>query len=88
MIFLTPAVEDGLSLESGWQPLSSGLLDSSQYSEGTQQCCSLDGLGSSPNFQHFQPPFQALRESSKCASYNWYHSHPDVPQLSKPSVKV
>ena len=34
-----------------WQQVSSGLQDSSQYSGRSQQCCNLDGLDSSSNFQ-------------------------------------
>ena len=43
---------DGLSLESGWQQISSGLQESFQYSGCFLQCCNLDGWSS--NFQLFQ----------------------------------
>ena len=46
----TPALADGLSLESEWLQVSSGLQDSSQYSDRPQQCYSLYGLGSSFDF--------------------------------------
>ena len=36
----------GFSLESEWQQVSSSLQDSSQYSDRSQQCCSLDGFHS------------------------------------------
>ena len=49
--FFTPALIDGLSLESGWQQVSLSLKDFSQYSGQPQQCSNLDGLFSSPNFQ-------------------------------------
>ena len=45
---------DGLSLEFEWQQVSSSLQDSSQCSGHSQQCCSLDGLHSSSNFQVLQ----------------------------------
>ena len=48
--FYTPVLADGLSQESEWQQVSSGLQDSSQYSSQSQQCNSLDGLGLSSNF--------------------------------------
>ena len=47
------ALADGFSLESEWQPVSSSLHDSSKYSGRSQQCCRLDGLHSSANFQVF-----------------------------------
>ena len=45
--FFTPALADGLSMEFEWQQISSSLQDSSQYFGRPQQCCGLDGLGSS-----------------------------------------
>ena len=47
-----------VSLECEWQQVSSGVQDSSQYSG--RMICSLDGLGSSFEFQLFQPFYQAL----------------------------
>ena len=44
----------GLSLESEWQQVSSGLQDSSQYSGWSQQCFSLDDLDSLSDFQFLQ----------------------------------
>ena len=45
----TPALADGLSLESQWQQRSSSLQDSRHYSGRCQQCCRLDGFCSSSN---------------------------------------
>ena len=45
------------SLKSYWQQISTALQDSSQYSDRSQQCCSLDGLDSSSDFQLFQSSF-------------------------------
>ena len=46
----TSALADGFSLESERQQVSS-LQDSSKYFGRSQQCCRLDGLHSSANFQ-------------------------------------
>ena len=45
---------DGFSLEFEWQQVSSSLQDSSQYSGRPQQCCRLDSLYPSANFQVLQ----------------------------------
>ena len=42
---------DGFSLESEGQQVSSGLQDLSQDSGRSQQCCHLDSLYPSANFQ-------------------------------------
>ena len=55
--FFTSALADGLSLESEWQQVSSGLKDSPQYFGRSQQYRSLDGLCSSSDSQFFQPSF-------------------------------
>ena len=55
----TLAFADGLSPECEWQLISSGLQDSSQYFGRYQHWC-LNGLGSSSDFQLFQPPFQTF----------------------------
>ena len=52
--FFTSALADGLSLEFEWQQVSSSLQDFSQYSGLSQQCCSLDGLQPSSDFQVLQ----------------------------------
>ena len=52
--FFTSALADGLSLESEWQQVSSSLQDSSRDSGRSQQCCVLDSLYPSANFQDFQ----------------------------------
>ena len=80
-MFFTPALTGGLSLESKWQQTYSGLLDSSQYSGRSQQCCSLNGLHSSFNVQLLQSPFQTFGDRSKSTNYNRYHRHFHVPQL-------
>ena len=70
MLVFTPVLAVELSPESEPLQVSSGLLDSSQYSGWCQQCCSLYGLGSSSNFQLFQSPFQSFRDFLKCTNYN------------------
>ena len=52
--FFTPGLADGFSLEFEWQQVSSSLQDSSQSSGRPQQCCSLDTLHPSANFQVLQ----------------------------------
>ena len=47
--FFTPA--DSFPLDSERQQVSSNLQDSSQYCSRSQQCCCLDGLHFSSNFQ-------------------------------------
>ena len=53
-MFFTSVLADGFSLEFEWQQVSSSLQDSSQYSGRSQQCCRLDGLLSSANFEVLQ----------------------------------
>ena len=55
--FFTPALVDGLSIESEWQQVSKNLQDSSQFSGRSQQCCNLDDLDSFSEFQFLQSPF-------------------------------
>ena len=71
--FFTLSSVDGFTLKSEWHQVPSGLQDSSKYSARLQQCYSLDGLGSSSDFQLFQPPYKAFRNRSKCTIYNNYH---------------
>ena len=52
--FFTSVLPDGFSLQFEWQQVSSSLLDSSQDSGRPQQCCRLDSLYPSANFQVFQ----------------------------------
>ena len=40
---------------------------------------SVGSLGSSFNFQLFQPSCQAFGDNSKGTYYNWYHRHLHVP---------
>ena len=51
--------------------VTASLQDSSQYSGWSQQCCSLDGLYSSFDFQFLQSFFQAFRDYYKCTNYNF-----------------
>ena len=52
--FFTSVLADGFSLEFEWQQVSSSLQDSSQYPGHPQQCCRLDSLYPSANFQVLQ----------------------------------
>ena len=52
--FFTSVLAVGLSLEFEWQQVSSSLQDSSQDSGYSQQCCRLDSLYPSANFQVLQ----------------------------------
>ena len=52
--FFTSVLADGFSLEFEWQHVSSSLQNSSQYSGRPQQCCRLDSLYPSANFQVLQ----------------------------------
>ena len=52
--FFTSVLADGFSLEFEWQQVSSSLQDLSQYSGRPQQCCRLDSLYPSANFQAIQ----------------------------------
>ena len=49
--FFTSVFADGFSLEFEWQQVSSSLQDSSQDSGRSKQCCRLDSLYPSANFQ-------------------------------------
>ena len=52
--FFTSVLADGFSLKLEWQQVSSSLQDSSQDSSRSQQCCRLDSLYPSANFQVLQ----------------------------------
>ena len=52
--FFTSVLANGFSLEFEWQQVPSSLQDSSQYSGRPQQCCRLDSLYLSANFQVLQ----------------------------------
>ena len=52
--FFTSVLADGFSLEFEWQQVSSSLQDSSHDSGRSQQCCRLDSLYPSANFQVLQ----------------------------------
>ena len=52
--FFTSVLADDFSLEFEWQQVSSSLQNLSQYSGRPQQCCRLDSLYPSANFQVLQ----------------------------------
>ena len=52
--YFPSVLADSFSLESEWQQVSSSLQDSSQDSGRSQQCCHLDSLYPSANFQVLQ----------------------------------
>ena len=85
--FFTPVSAGGLSLKSEWQQVSSGFQDSSEYSNWSQQCYSLDGLNSFFDFLLLQFLFffvffsSLFGDCSRYSDYTWYHCHPNVPQL-------
>ena len=64
---------DSFSLESEWQQVSSSFQDSSQYSDRSQQCCSLDGIISSSYLQVLQFLYQSFGDYTKRNNYKWYH---------------
>ena len=79
--FFTPMLAGGLSHEFEWQNVSSGLQDSSQYSNHSQQCSSLNCLDSSSDFKLFQSPSQLFGIRSKCTYFSWYHCHSNVSHI-------
>ena len=78
--FFTPAFVGGLSQESEWQQVSSGVQDSPEYSHRSQQCCSLNSLDSSTDFQFLQS-FLALGNRSDGTNNNWYFLDFYIPQF-------
>ena len=50
-------------LETKWEQISLSLKGSSQHSEQSQQCCSLDGLDSFSDFQLLQSHFQRSKRA-------------------------
>ena len=67
-----PSVLNGLSREFKWLQVSSDLQDSFKYSSWSQQCCSLDGLDSTSDFQFLMFFFHNF--FSKCNFYyHYYH---------------
>ena len=61
IIRLVNFLADGLSLEFEWQATPQ---------DSSQEFCSLDGLGSSSDFQFFQHLYQTFRDCSKRTVYN------------------
>ena len=72
------SVRWGLSLESEWQQVSSGLQDCSHISGQSKKCWILDCLYSSSDLQLLELPFQAFEDRSKWTNYNWYHRYSHV----------
>ena len=71
-----------------WQRVSSSLQDSSQYSDQSQQCSSLDGLHSSFYFQVLQSLYQSFGDCTKCTNHNWYNHQFHVSQFFQFPSKV
>ena len=69
------ALADSLSLEFEWQQVCTILLESSQYSFQSQQCCSLDCLHSFSYFQVLRSLYQTFGHCTKSSNYNSYHRH-------------
>ena len=59
-LFITPSKADGLSQGLKRQQVFSSSLESSGYSRWSHQCCSLNGLDSSSDFQQFHMFFTSL----------------------------
>ena len=55
--FFITVLASGLSQESEWQQVSSGIQDFPQYSDRSQHFCNVDGLYSSSDLLLFQFPF-------------------------------
>ena len=77
--FFTSALADGFSLEFERRHVSSNLLDSSQYSGRSQQCCCLESLHPSRYFHVLQSQFQSFGDCTKSTNYIWYNCHIHVP---------
>ena len=77
-----------LSLEFEWQQVSSSLQDSFQYSNWSQQCCSLNGLYTSSYFHILLSLYQSFSDYTKSTNYNWYHHHFHVPRFFQFPSKV
>ena len=58
--FLARALADRLSGDFEWQQVFSNLQDSSQYSDRSHQCCSLDGLHWYSNFKVLQSLYNSF----------------------------
>ena len=79
--FFTSASPDGFPHEFEWQQDFSSLHDSSQYSDRSQLCCSLDSLHPSRYFQLLQSLYQSFGDCTKSTNYNWYNRHFHVLQF-------
>ena len=66
---------DSFPQNSKWQQGSSCVQDTSQYSDTSQQYCSLDGLHSSSYFQVLQSLYQYFGNCNKHTNNNWYHCY-------------
>ena len=67
----TPALTDGLSLDSKWQQVSSGHYDSFEYSSWSQQCCGLCGLDSSSEFPLAPLVFHTTSNQLSSLNFEW-----------------
>ena len=56
------------------------LQEPCEYSDRSQQCCSLDSLDSWTDNRFFQSFFQYFWNCYKCTNDNWYHHHTSLPQ--------
>ena len=63
----------GFLLEFEWQQVSSSLQDSSQYSGRPQQCCRLDSLHPSANFQVLQAVQQFFSYCAQRTDHDWHN---------------
>ena len=73
-------------LTEAW--VAASLLDSSQYSGQSQQCCSLDGFHSSSYFQVLQSLYQTFSDCTKSTNYDWYNHYFHVLQFFQFPSKV
>ena len=71
--FFTSALAESFPLEFEWQQVSSSLQDFSQYSDRSQQCCSLDSPHLSPYFQVIQSLYESFGDCTKSTNNNWYN---------------
>ena len=80
--FFTSTLADGFPLESEWQQFPSTLMDTTQYSGRSQQCCSLSGLHSSFYFQVLQSVLFLWLNRWTQAVELWYSSIQHLMRLT------
>ena len=76
-----PALTSGLSLQSYWQQMFSGLHDYSQNSWRSQQYGNPDSVNSSSNVQLHKSFPQSREDRAKRIKYDLYNSHTHLPQF-------